>query len=67
MTFVEFFRQAYGKQSDKDFGPYDYHRVEEPWLDLLKVPTRMSKTASVQLECSRCGAKTGTCRPETLT
>jgi len=39
MTFEEFFRQAYGKQSDNSFNPYDYQcrLAEEPWPDLLGI------------------------------
>jgi hypothetical protein len=39
MTFEEFFKQAYGRESDTDFGPYDYQRklAENPWPDFLEV------------------------------
>jgi CRISPR-associated endonuclease/helicase Cas3 len=51
MNFDKFFKQACGKQSDENFGPYDYQKklAEEPWPDLLEVPTGMGKTAAVIL------------------
>lgn len=51
MNYDEFFRQAFGKESDKDFGPFEYQRklATEPWPDLLDMPTGMGKTAAVVL------------------
>lgn len=51
MNYDEFFRQAYRKESELDFAPFDYQRrlAEEPWPDLLDVPTGLGKTAAVVL------------------
>lgn len=48
MNFEAFFKQAYGKESDKDFVPYDYQRklAEEPWPDLPAAPIGMGKTTA---------------------
>src|SRR5579884_3011735 len=50
MNYVEFFRQAFGRQDDA-LVPFDYqHRLAmQPWPDLLNVPTGMGKTAGVVL------------------
>jgi CRISPR-associated endonuclease/helicase Cas3 len=51
MNFDDFFRKAFGKADDSEFAPFDYQRqlAEEPWRDLLDVPTGMGKTAAVTL------------------
>ncbi len=51
MNYDEFFRRAFGKESNRDFAPFDYQRrlATEPWPDLLDVPTGMGKTAAVLL------------------
>ena len=51
MNYDDFFRNAYDRQSDKDFKPFDYQRrlATERWPDLLDVPTGMGKTAAVTL------------------
>lgn len=50
-NYPDFFRIAYGKSNQQDFGPYDYQcrLAEQPWPDLLDVPTGMGKTAAVTL------------------
>jgi len=47
MTYTEFFKDMTGHRS----GPYDFQRLlaEEPWPDVLEVPTGMGKTAAVVL------------------
>ena len=49
MTYDAFFKQA--TQLPKDQGPFPYQArlAEEPWPDLLDVPTGMGKTAAVTL------------------
>lgn len=51
MSFEDFFKQAYNKKSDKDFGSYDYQRqlAEQPWPEMLEIPTGLGKTAAVVL------------------
>ncbi len=50
MDYREFFRRAY-RSDEPGFGPYDYQRrlAEEPWPDVLNVPTGTGKTAAVTL------------------
>lgn len=52
MSYAEFFRRAFGKESEKDFGPFDYQRrlaEDKDWPELLDVPTGLGKTAAVVL------------------
>src|SRR6266508_3523151 len=51
MNYADFFRRGFGKESEKDFGPFEYQRrlAEKPWPELLDVPTGMGKTAAVAL------------------
>jgi len=58
MTFDEFYIQAFGKQSDESFAPFDYQRRlaedkwgegNSSWPDLLDVPTGLGKTAATVL------------------
>ncbi|MGH8401193.1 MAG: type I-G CRISPR-associated helicase/endonuclease Cas3g [Gammaproteobacteria bacterium] len=51
MNFDEFFKTAFGKQDDQEFGHFEYQRAlaDTPWPDLLDVPTGMGKTAAVTL------------------
>jgi len=50
-AFQDFFRRAYGREADLSFRPYDYQRrlAEEPWPEVVDVPTGMGKTAGVAL------------------
>lgn len=38
MEFLDFFRAAYGKSNETDFGPYDYQErlANIPWPSLVK-------------------------------
>lgn len=51
MEYHDFFNEAYGKSGDRTFESYTYQRrlAEEPWPDLVDVPTGMGKTAAVTL------------------
>lgn len=51
MKYDDFFKRAFGRELEKDFAPFDYQRrlAEEPWPDLLDVPTGMGKTTAVVL------------------
>lgn len=51
MTYDDFFRRAFGKESEKDFKPFDYQcrLAEVSWPELVDVPTGMGKTAAVVL------------------
>jgi len=66
MNYGDFFRRAFGRESERDFQPFDYQRrlAADPWPDLLDVPTGMGKTAAVVLAWLwkrgwRCGAREG--------
>ncbi len=50
-SFDDTFRTAFGRQEGLCFGAFDYQRrlAEEPWPELLEVPTGMGKTAAVTL------------------
>ncbi len=50
-TFDEFFRHAFGQDSNPAFMPFDYQQrlATTTWPDLLEVPTGMGKTAAVVL------------------
>jgi len=49
MNYDEFFRRAFGEESDSGFGPLHYQRklAEEDWMKLLDIPTRLGKTAAL--------------------
>ena len=51
MQYQDFFKNAYGASGDPRITPYAYQcrMAEEPWPDLLEVPTGMGKTAAVVL------------------
>ncbi len=51
MNFTDFFKKAFGKESARDFGPFEYQRrlAEGHWPELLDVPTGMGKTAAAVL------------------
>lgn len=51
MEYSDFFKKAYGKETEENFAPYDYQEklAKEPWPDLLDIPTGMGKTAAVTL------------------
>jgi len=64
MNFDLFFKQAFGKQDDPEFNVFQYQRrlAEEPWPDLLNIPTGMGKTAAVTLAwLYKRGWRTGEC------
>lgn len=46
MNYCDFFRQATGKAKAY---PFQHGLAEDPWPDLLDVPTGMGKTAAVTL------------------
>lgn len=52
MNYDDFFRRAFGKESEKGFAPFDYQRklATGPWPELLDVPTGMGKTAAVVVD-----------------
>lgn len=51
MDFDDFFKKAFDRERDPRFTCFDYQRKigEEPWPNLLDVPTGMGKTAAVTL------------------
>jgi CRISPR-associated endonuclease/helicase Cas3 len=51
VNYEEFFRHAFGKESETEFEPFEYQRAlaANLWPDLLDVPTGMGKTAAVTL------------------
>ncbi len=59
MNYGDFFRRAFGKESDQEFAPFEYQRqlasggfgstADQSWPDLLDIPTGLGKTAAVVL------------------
>lgn len=49
--YEDLFRAAFGRSDDPGFNPFGYQRrlADDPWPDLLEVPTGMGKTAGVTL------------------
>ena len=51
MIYDAFFRRAFDKESDDSLKPFPYQcrLAENPWPELLNIPTGMGKTAAVAL------------------